>query len=87
MWPLPGPHAGTAHGKGAHASGECRRARTAGARIGDEKAVGYEFESDFAFEACVQGAVDVTHTASGFFAVPPGASEGQWIGQALFEKA
>jgi deferrochelatase/peroxidase EfeB len=29
----------------------------------------------------------VTHTASAFFAVPPGASEGQWIGQALFEKA
>ena len=37
--------------------------RTAGARIGDEKAVGYELESDFAFESCVQGAVDVTHTA------------------------
>jgi hypothetical protein len=37
--------------------------RAAGARIGDQKAVGYELESDLAFEACVQGAVDVTHSA------------------------
>ena len=37
--------------------------RTAGARIGDEKAVGDELESDFAFESRVQGAIDVTHTA------------------------
>jgi deferrochelatase/peroxidase EfeB len=28
----------------------------------------------------------VTHTASGIFAVPPGVSEGRWIGQGLFEK-
>jgi deferrochelatase/peroxidase EfeB len=28
-----------------------------------------------------------THTTSALFAVPPGASEGSWIGQGLFEKA
>ena len=37
--------------------------RTAGARIGAEKAVGDELESDFAFESGVQRAINVTHTA------------------------
>ena len=37
--------------------------RTAGARFGDEKAVGDELESDFAFQPRIQGAIDVTHAA------------------------